>query len=166
MLVIAIIAACLLTTACPKAKTLRVSYKASYRLAGTINDAQIAVEQAYNSGAISNALARRLNDDLKIANGGAKYLTETVESLKKSYGDSKHIPAGALDNLNIILSNEVVTPILRVLNALGLVSGDKAPYLLAAIASIKTLIIAVSASFPSKTASLIRLENAEVLSNG
>lgn len=146
-----------LTTACPKKSAIRRANEASFQLAGTINDAQKALENAYAQGIVTNETALKLNYQLRIANEGSQKLTVALRALRTEFPNGE-LPANKIEFLNQVLSDEIITPVLRILDELKIVDGSKTPALLAAISSIKSLIVIISAAFPQKSAQMEILE--------
>ena len=147
-LTLLVIYAAAFNLACPQKSAIRRANEASYQLAGSINDAQKAVEQAFNQHIIGTDSAIRLNGYLKTANDGSIRLTQAVETLRQIYSDPAQIPRTKLDALNLILSEQIITPVLRILDELKIVGADKAPALFAALGAVKTLIVVIAAAFP------------------
>ena len=153
-----IIYAAFVNLACPQKTAIRKASEASFQLAGSINDAQKAVESAFDGQIIGKATAIKLNDSLRRANDGSVKLTNAVDALRKLYADGAPLPQTKLDVLNLILSDEVITPLLQILDELKIVSASRAPALFAAIASVKTLVIVISSAFPAKSSVSLQLE--------
>ena len=147
--------------ACPQKSVTRQAAEASFQLAGTINDAQKALESAFRQNIIGAETAKRLNDQLRVANEGSIKLTAAIKILRETF-PSGNLPQNKIDALNLILSDEIITPVLQILDELKIVDSSKTPALFAAISSVKSLIVVISAAFSQKSRAMRILERSEI----
>ncbi|HXG85778.1 MAG TPA: hypothetical protein VNI84_17295 [Pyrinomonadaceae bacterium] len=157
-----VIYAVILTCACPQKSAIRRANEAGYQLAGAINDAQKAVEAAYDARAFSRETAIKLNTHLRTANHGSARLNDAIRAARQIAGGGAALPQSKIDALNLIFSEQVITPILEILNELKITNAGRAPALFAAIQSVKTLILVISSAFPQKSSAVIKLEGSEI----
>lgn len=132
----------LFLTACPKDTSVRKAAKASFELSGLTVDVINATKKAYEAGILSLAAKDRLASyEGKLAIGG-KHFNQVLEAFNAQ--TSGNLTADQVAQLSVILSDEVVTPFLQILQELGAITLDKVEYLRTAIAALRTAILIIS----------------------
>lgn len=136
-------------TACPKENEFDKAAKTSLRIAQLTRDAVEATARAYNDGIISLETKDKMAMQLdRVIAGGRTFnaaVSVAYEKYKKT-GDlsSKH-------TLDILLTNEVVTPFLQFLELAKVVSPEQAPYLWTAINVLRTALLAIGSLLGENT---------------
>jgi hypothetical protein len=132
----------LFLTACPKETAVRKAAKASYELSGITLDVIHTTEKAYAAGILSLAAKDRLAGYEKRVASGGKHFNDVLVAFNAQ--TSGNLTADQLGVLNKILSDEIVTPFLAILQELAVVSLDQVAYLKTAIAALRTAILIIS----------------------
>jgi uncharacterized BrkB/YihY/UPF0761 family membrane protein len=148
----------LFLTACPKDTAVRKAAKASYELSGITLDVIHATEKAYNAGIIGLAAKDRLAGFEKHVATGGKHFNDVLAGFIAQ--TSGNLTADQVSILSKILSDEIVTPFLAILQELAVISLDQVAYLKTAIAALRTAILIISgtiadAGFPDANRRLI-----------
>ncbi len=132
----------LFLTACPKDTAVRKAAKASYELSGITVDVVNATKKAYDAGIIGLAAKDRLAGYEKTITSGGKHFNDVLSGyIAQTAGN---LTADQVKILNTILSDQLVTPFLAILQELALISLDQVAYLRTAIAALRTAILIIS----------------------
>lgn len=137
--------------ACPKKDTaVREAVKASYSLSGLTIDGIAATAKAYNAGIIDVQTKDKIANALKNIAIGGKRFNQTLEKYVQESGEN--MPTDKIAILNKIFSDEVVTPLLEILQSMKILSADKAEYLRSAINALRAVILTIQNGFNSLNA--------------
>jgi hypothetical protein len=132
----------LFLTACPKDTAVRKAAKASFELSGLTLDVINATGKAYEAGILSLAAKDRLAGYEKQVASGGKHFNDALAAFNAQ--TSGNLSADQVKALSVILSAEIVTPFLQILQELGAVTLGQVAYLQSAIAALRTAILIIS----------------------
>lgn len=143
--------------ACPKKETLKVqSAKLSYSFSGLTVDAINAVGKAYTEGKISVQTKDKWANKLKFIATGGKRVHQNLEKFINESG--ANLPTDKAAIISKIFSDEVITPLLEILQDMKLMTADRAEYLRVAINALRTAILTVGSMLGSANIEVQKLE--------
>lgn len=143
LLIVAIVSYSNFGFACNKQKTLSVAAEAAKDITGGTRDVIKAVGQAYDQKLITLEQKDHLADILlNIAKGGQRGVA-AIDALEKSGVTTLNGPNA--EALSKIFTDEVVGPFLQLLTELGKLSDSSSAAIRAALVSVRTAIVLLSA---------------------
>ncbi len=153
----------LILTACPKKSVIEKGADYSYRLAGIIGDMQTTTQEAYRTGKISLDTKNKIQTNLLTASKFGLEFNKELKAVSEKYGgDVTKIPKAEIAALDLYFSQNIITPVLRVIELVGLLSVEQVSYLQTALSALRTAILTISNAFGESSASfqmIGRLEN-------
>lgn len=126
----------------PKDKSFKTVAEAAKDIGGGTRDVIKAVGEAYDKGLITTAQKDKFADLLRAIARGGKKGVDVLDTIQKA--GLTEVPADKQQALNLVFSDEVITPYLTLLTELGKLSETQSAAIRAALVVVRTAILLLS----------------------
>lgn len=130
-------------TACPSQSGIEKAAKTSLRISDLTRDAIAATRQAYENHLIDLETKDKMAAQLDLVISGGDAFNAAVKRVYEEFKKSGNKDVSALRLLDTMLTSQVTAPFLAFLQLMRVVSPEQAPYLWAAINSLRAAILLV-----------------------
>ena len=154
-MVLTILAAVILTGACPKKDAIREAAKASYRLPAITNDLILKVDKARDAKLITLEQERKFGEILFPIAQAEKSFVQAVKAAEAIYRQTGQVPAGELARIRAMLDDQIIRPFLAVLDQYKLLGPNASAMLSAAIAAARLALQTIGSGFGSSLLNLL-----------